>query len=176
MPPRKTHLYSHAVMELLQSYKPDCNNFNSVRDNLSQLIKFTRLPISEIQKETYSYLSGAIIGLSVILNVVVVVWIIVQSKSKSRPHTDAYIISLAVSDLFITLLTIPMDIYRQRNDHNWALSSDWLTNLISCKGVSFLQNTAVLSSMFILTCLSLDRYAWVSWLISCIEMKQLIVV
>ncbi|XP_012691755.1 C-X-C chemokine receptor type 1 [Clupea harengus] len=85
--------------------------------------------------------------LSLLGNSVVV--FVVCSMVKRRTSTDVYLMHLAVADLLFSL-TLPF----------WAVSlnSEWVFGTFLCKLLSGIQDTAFYSCVFLLACISIDRY------------------
>lgn len=85
--------------------------------------------------------------LSLLGNSVVV--FVVCGMVNRRTSTDVYLMHLAVADLFFSL-TLPF----------WAVShhSQWVFGTVMCKVLSGVQNTAFYSCVFLLACISVDRY------------------
>lgn len=126
------------------------------------IFTYTELPATE--KERILYLVGytLVIILSTILNSTLIIYILMNKCQKRaaktrRPRTDNYIFSLAISDLMITFLVLPFNIYRLESDGEWKVSEDVSTNKWACPLSAYVQSVAVLSSMFVLTALSIDR-------------------
>lgn len=85
--------------------------------------------------------------LSVLGNSVVV--FVVCSMVNRRTSTDIYLMHLAVADLFFSL-TLPF----------WAISHyrEWVFGTVMCKVLSGIQDTTFYSCVFLLACISIDRY------------------
>ncbi|KAL2081555.1 hypothetical protein ACEWY4_023408 [Coilia grayii] len=85
--------------------------------------------------------------LSLLGNSVVV--FVVCSMVNRRTSTDIYLMHLAVAD-FLFCLTLPF----------WAISisSQWVFGTFLCKLLSGVQDTAFYSCVFLLACISVDRY------------------
>lgn len=131
------------------------------RDILSPYFRFNELPLTDTQKNSYIYGFSTIIVLSIILNLGLIIYIL-RTKCKTRvrryrPKTDDFIISLAVSDLLIIFLVVPFNIYRIYTEYEWTVSNNITLNTWSCHLFAYVQSVCVLSSMFTLTALSVDR-------------------
>ncbi|XP_062311471.1 C-X-C chemokine receptor type 1 [Osmerus eperlanus] len=85
--------------------------------------------------------------LSVIGNSVVI--FVICSMEKSKTSTDIYLMQLAVADLLFAL-TLPF----------WAVYvySQWIFGTFLCKLLSGLQETSFYGGVFLLACISVDRY------------------
>ncbi|XP_014908076.1 C-X-C chemokine receptor type 2 [Poecilia latipinna] len=84
---------------------------------------------------------------SVLGNSVVV--FVVCSMTKGRASTDIYLMHLALADLLFCF-TLPF----------WAVESHfgWLFGTLPCKFLSSFQEASVYSGVFLLACISVDRY------------------
>uniref|UniRef100_A0A8C2GF87 Chemokine (C-C motif) receptor 9a n=1 Tax=Cyprinus carpio TaxID=7962 RepID=A0A8C2GF87_CYPCA len=103
-------------------------------------------------REFRRYYEPALYWLIVILGAVgnsLVVWIYTYSKNRLKSMTDVYLLNLALADLFF-LCTLPF----------WAADSifGWTFGSALCKIVSAIYKINFFSSMFLLTCISVDRY------------------
>lgn len=79
-----------------------------------------------------------------------VVMFAVYTMKKQRTSTDTYLMQLAIADLLFSL-TLPF----------WAIyihKSDWLFGTFLCKLLSGVQEVAFYSCVFLLACISIDRY------------------
>ncbi|XP_007532421.1 G-protein coupled receptor 15 [Erinaceus europaeus] len=74
-----------------------------------------------------------------------------QFKRGSRRLIDIFIINLAASD-FIFLITLPLWVDKE------ASSGQWRTGAFLCKGSSYVISVNMHCSVFLLTCMSVDRY------------------
>ncbi|KAG5283412.1 hypothetical protein AALO_G00041810 [Alosa alosa] len=74
---------------------------------------------------------------------------VVCSMVNRRSSTDVYLMHLAMADLLFSL-TLPF----------WAISlnSEWVFGNFMCKVLSGIQDTAFYSCVFLLACISIDRY------------------
>ncbi|XP_072253718.1 C-X-C chemokine receptor type 2 [Leuresthes tenuis] len=78
-----------------------------------------------------------------------VVVFVVCSMKKSRASTDIYLMHLAIADLLFCI-TLPF----------WAadIHSGWIYGSFLCKLLSGFQETSVYGGVFLLACISVDRY------------------
>ncbi|XP_039983148.1 C-C chemokine receptor type 9 isoform X2 [Xiphias gladius] len=78
-----------------------------------------------------------------------VVWIYTTVRNRLKTMTDVYLLNLAVADLFF-LSMLPF----------WAVDAirGWDFGVVLCKMVSAVYKINFFSSMFLLTCISVDRY------------------
>lgn len=78
-----------------------------------------------------------------------VLWVYTHFKNRLKTMTDVYLLNLALADLLF-LCTLPL----------WAVDAmkGWPFGMALCKGTSALYKINFFSSMFLLTCISVDRY------------------
>lgn len=78
-----------------------------------------------------------------------VIWIYTNFKNRLRTMTDVYLLNLSLANLLF-LCTLPF----------WAVDGihGWTFGTAMCKGMSALYKINFFSSMFLLTCISVDRY------------------
>ncbi|XP_065132647.1 C-C chemokine receptor type 9a [Paramisgurnus dabryanus] len=98
------------------------------------------------------YYEPALYWIIVILGAIgnsMVVWIYTHFKNRLKTMTDVYLLNLALADLFF-LCTLPF----------WAADSiyGWTFGSALCKTVSAIYKINFFSSVFLLTCISVDRY------------------
>jgi len=92
-----------------------------------------------------------VISIGTFGNVLVIAAVTRQPSLRSRG--DAFILNLAVSDLLLCLVTMPLTLIELLNDH-WLLGdSVW-----SCKAAGGLQALSVFVSTITITIIALDRY------------------
>ncbi|XP_007444248.1 leukotriene B4 receptor 1-like [Python bivittatus] len=92
-----------------------------------------------------------ILSLSFVLGIPgnsLVIWTIC-TQMKKKPPTAVLILHLAVADLLV-LLTLPIWIY--------SLANQWLFGVSACKGLVFVIYCSMYASIFLITCLSLERF------------------
>ena len=70
-----------------------------------------------------------------------------------RSRRNAFIINLAVSDLLLCLVTMPLTLIELLNDH-WPIGD----SVLSCKAAGGLQAVSVFVSTITITVIALDRY------------------
>ncbi|KAG8537954.1 hypothetical protein GDO81_023510, partial [Engystomops pustulosus] len=105
---------------------------------------------------TNKYAVSVIYSIVFLLNVVgnsLVIVVLYYNKQK-RSSTDIYLLNLAFADLLFSI-TLPF----------WAAYrvSDWLFGIGMCKVVSILQEVNFHSGIFLLACISVDRYMAIVW-------------
>ncbi|XP_053483560.1 C-X-C chemokine receptor type 1 [Ictalurus furcatus] len=124
----------------------------------------------EIYYENYSYPGpgaspcdsylGAVNSIGVVIGYVVVfflgimgnsvVMFVVCTMKKHRTSTDVYLMNLAIADLLFSL-TLPF----------WAIyinESNWVFGTFLCKLISGVQEATFYGCVFLLACISIDRY------------------
>jgi len=92
-----------------------------------------------------------VISLGTFGNLLVIVAVIRQPALRSRGN--AFIINLAVSDLLLCLVTMPLTLIELLNDH-WLLGD----SVLSCKAAGGLQALSVFVSTITIAVIALDRY------------------
>ncbi|CAK6441604.1 unnamed protein product [Pipistrellus nathusii] len=81
---------------------------------------------------------------------------VLHFKRGSRRLMDIFIVNLAASD-FIFLITLPLWVDKE------ASSGLWRTGSFLCKGSSYMISVNMHCSVFLLTCMSADRYLAILW-------------
>ncbi|XP_041856828.1 C-X-C chemokine receptor type 1 [Melanotaenia boesemani] len=101
---------------------------------------------------------------SLIGNLVVV--LVVCSMKKGRASTDIYLMHLAIADLLFCL-TLPF----------WAVDNHmgWVFGNFLCKLLSGFQEASVYSGVFLLACISVDRYFAIVWATRTLSSHHLLV-
>ncbi|ESP00348.1 hypothetical protein LOTGIDRAFT_65092, partial [Lottia gigantea] len=95
----------------------------------------------------------------------ILVLLTVFTDKKVKRAKNFYLINLALSDLCVTLVCIPVTV-------SSIVSRLWFYGIFMCKFTAFLQGVVVASSIFTLTAMGIDRYisiqypASVSWVTS----------
>nr|QER78787.1 adipokinetic hormone receptor isoform 1 [Bombus lantschouensis]QGN75353.1 adipokinetic hormone receptor isoform 1 [Bombus lantschouensis] len=88
--------------------------------------------------------------ISAIGNTTVLVLIMCRKRvSKSRIHT--MLMHLAIADLLVTFLMMPLEI-------SWAITVSWKAGDAMCRIMAFFRMFGLYLSSFILVCISMDRY------------------
>jgi len=77
----------------------------------------------------------------------------VARRKTLRTPRNAFVINLAVSDLLLCLVTIPLTLVEILNDH-WPLGD----SVVSCKAAGGLQAVSVFVSTISITVIAVDRY------------------
>ncbi|GAB0095030.1 gonadotropin-releasing hormone receptor [Sergentomyia squamirostris] len=94
----------------------------------------------------YSFLMVA----STIGNVTVLV-LLIRKRLKGSSRIDAMLMHLAIADLLVTFLLMPLEI-------GWAYTVQWYGGDLLCRVMSFFRTFGLYLSGFVLVCISLDRY------------------
>ncbi|XP_078658913.1 QRFP-like peptide receptor [Branchiostoma floridae x Branchiostoma belcheri] len=76
----------------------------------------------------------------------------VASNRKMRSITNVFLVSLAVSDLLITVVSMPWNVLHALDDHAWTYGD------FMCRVPQFVQVVSVTASLMTLTCIAVDRY------------------
>ena len=92
-----------------------------------------------------------VIAIGTFGNLLVITAVARQPALRSRGN--AFIINLAVSDLLLCLVTMPLTLIELLNDH-WLLGD----SVLSCKAAGDLQALSVFVSTITITVIALDRY------------------
>jgi len=92
-----------------------------------------------------------VIAIGTFGNLLVITAVARQPALRSRGN--AFIINLAVSDLLLCLVTMPLTLIELLNDH-WPLGD----SVLSCKAAGGLQAVSVFVSTITITVIALDRY------------------
>jgi len=96
----------------------------------------------------------AIAGNSFVITIIGVV-------KKCRSVTDVYILSLAVSDVMISTLNMPFQLY-------YIVANEWIasgkTGEILCKLTPYVQGVTIVSSILTLLIIAIDRYVTIKYL------------
>ncbi|KAK0076177.1 hypothetical protein PV325_005788, partial [Microctonus aethiopoides] len=77
--------------------------------------------------------------------------LILQRKRSDRSRINTMLLHLAVADLLVTLLMMPMEI-------GWAATVSWQAGDVMCRIMAFFRVFGIYLSSFILVCISIDRY------------------
>ncbi|XP_032681188.1 gonadotropin-releasing hormone II receptor-like [Odontomachus brunneus] len=80
---------------------------------------------------------------------VLIMTIIRNQRSKSRINT--LVMHLAIADLFVTFLMMPLEI-------GWSITVSWEAGDAMCRIMSFFRIFGLYLSSFVIVCISIDRY------------------
>lgn len=76
--------------------------------------------------------------------------LLIERRVKSPSRIDAMLMHLALADLLVTFLTMPMEI-------GWAFTVQWVAGDVMCRLMSFFRTFGLYLSSFVLVCISMDR-------------------
>lgn len=76
---------------------------------------------------------------------------LLKRRHKRPSRIDTMLTHLAIADLLVTFLMMPMEI-------GWAITVSWKAGDLMCRIMSFLRTFGLYLSSFVLVCISLDRY------------------
>lgn len=124
------------------SLETDCGSFAELLNQHNQIL-------SEVRQEQAYYASSfsVIMLLSVIGN-----FLVCKVCLTNWSRTNALILSLAVSDLLMTLFSIPFNLFRAFNNYSWPFGATM------CFLVNFVQHLVVYNSSFTMTVIAMQRY------------------
>ncbi|XP_043276767.1 gonadotropin-releasing hormone II receptor isoform X2 [Venturia canescens] len=77
--------------------------------------------------------------------------LICKKRRTNRSRINTMLIHLAIADLMVTLLTMPLEIA-------WAVTVSWRAGDAMCRIMAFFRIFGIFLSSFILVCISVDRY------------------
>lgn len=121
-------------------------NASNVSDSLSSSFSSKNTAIRTFKL----FLYAVIFMVSVTGNALV--RIIIVRHRRMRTVTNYFILNLAVADLAVTCICIPIDIPVQENDYRWPYGG------FLCRTLYPLQTMAMFASIFTLTAVSLNRF------------------
>lgn len=102
-----------------------------------------------IKKTFFSLIYSVLMVISSVCNFTVLKFLI-ERRVKSPSRIDAMLIHLALADLLVTFLMMPMEI-------GWAFTVQWLAGDLMCRLMSFFRTFGLYLSSFVLVCISMDR-------------------
>lgn len=76
--------------------------------------------------------------------------LLIRRRLKSPSRIDAMLMHLAIADLLVTFLMMPMEI-------GWAVTVSWIAGDIMCRVMAFFRTFGLYLSSFVLVCISVDR-------------------
>lgn len=159
------HLEAVTFESLLEVPKLSCNivdasippwpdkNYNSSPLNCDEILAGMAGPPPEYDTVLRYIVTVVLIFvplLTVFGNCVVILAVITHKKL--RTPTNAFVVSLAVADMCVSLFVMPFSIYQQLNNKVWLLGD------LLCKLSSSLDVMMCTVSIFHLSCLAIDRY------------------
>lgn len=87
--------------------------------------------------------------LSSIGNITVLV-ILIKRRMKRPSRIDAMLTHLAIADLLVTFLMMPLEV-------GWAITVSWQAGDLMCRIMAFARVFGLYLSSFVLVCISVDR-------------------
>lgn len=76
--------------------------------------------------------------------------LLLKRRAKRSTRIDAMLTHLAIADLLVTFLMMPLEI-------GWAMTVSWDAGDLMCRIMSFLRTFGLYLSSFVLVCISVDR-------------------
>ncbi|XP_014205230.1 gonadotropin-releasing hormone II receptor isoform X2 [Copidosoma floridanum] len=89
--------------------------------------------------------------ISAIGNTTVLTLLLRRNNNRPRTRINKMLIHLAIADLLVTFLMMPLDIF-------WAFTVQWKAGDTMCRLMAFFRMFGLYLSSFILVCISVDRY------------------
>lgn len=93
--------------------------------------------------------TSIVMVLSAIGNITVLV-LLVRRRRRRPSRIDAMLTHLAIADLLVTFLMMPLEI-------GWAYTVSWQAGDFMCRLMSFWRTFGLYLSSFVLVCISVDR-------------------
>ncbi|XP_055599579.1 adipokinetic hormone/corazonin-related peptide receptor variant I-like [Uranotaenia lowii] len=82
---------------------------------------------------------------------ITVLTLLIKRRMKSHSRIDMMLMHLAIADLMVTFLMMPLEIA-------WAYTVRWMAGDIMCRLMAFFRTFGLYLSSFVLVCISVDRY------------------
>jgi len=79
-----------------------------------------------------------------------VLYLLTKRRLRGPLRIDIMLMHLAIADLMVTLLLMPMEIV-------WAWTVQWLSTDLMCRLMSFFRVFGLYLSSYVMVCISLDR-------------------
>lgn len=76
--------------------------------------------------------------------------LLIQRRIKSPSRMDLMLIHLALADLLVTLILMPLEL-------GWAYTVQWRAGDLMCRLMAFFRVFGLYLSGFVLVCISIDR-------------------
>lgn len=89
--------------------------------------------------------------ISAIGNITVLCIILKRRRNTRRTHINTMLMHLAIADLLVTFLLMPLEIA-------WSATVSWWAGDAACKIMAFFRTFGLFQSSFVLVCISVDRY------------------
>ncbi|XP_048881191.1 gonadotropin-releasing hormone II receptor-like [Brienomyrus brachyistius] len=137
--------FSHLMPMELHASPNSSNSSNPTPVGKWEAPTFTRAALFRVGATLVLFLFAAVSNLAVLISVV-------QGRGRRlAAHLRPLIMSLAVADLMMTFIVMPLDMV-------WNITVQWYAGDAMCKLLCFLKLFAMHSSAFILVVISLDRH------------------
>ncbi|XP_051999228.1 LOW QUALITY PROTEIN: gonadotropin releasing hormone receptor 2 [Xyrauchen texanus] len=144
---KSTH-HSEFVFQLNST----CNiRFDASNCNMSSAEDLPRLPRFTTAAQMRVTLTLILCALSTCCNLAVL-YSVNHNHRKHRSHVRLIITNLAVADLLVTFIVMPLDAV-------WNMTVQWLAGDLACRTLMFLKLVAMYSCAFVTVVISLDRQA-----------------
>ena len=111
--------------------------------------KFVPEKLSLGAKTALAFLYGIVVILAVFGNGLVI--LVISSAEKMQTVTNRFLLSLAVSDIFMAIINMPMTLL-------FYLKNEWIFGEFLCKFNQYLQGVFVTANIFTLTAIGIDRF------------------
>ncbi|XP_058820770.1 adipokinetic hormone/corazonin-related peptide receptor variant I-like isoform X6 [Topomyia yanbarensis] len=82
---------------------------------------------------------------------ITVLTLLIKRRLKAHSRIDMMLTHLAIADLLVTFLMMPLEIA-------WAYTVRWMAGDIMCRLMAFFRTFGLYLSSFVLVCISIDRY------------------
>lgn len=97
--------------------------------------------------------------------------LLIRRRLKNPSRIDAMLMHLAIADLLVTFLMMPLEIGKTQftSEHNlsqtlllryisgWAITVSWNAGDLMCRLMAFFRTFGLYLSSFVLVCISIDR-------------------
>lgn len=117
----------------------------------------SEVPRSNSQLPTFSTAAKIRVALTVVLFLcstsinVAMLWSVTK-KFQRKPHLRILLMNLAVADLLVTFVVMPLDAV-------WNVTIQWYAGDLACRILMFLKLVAMYACSFVTVVISLDRWA-----------------
>ena len=101
---------------------------------------------------TFMYAITMLIAFTGNIFLIYIVW----KKPEVRSLTSFMFVNMAVADLLVTVIVMPVSIAHFHTNGNWLIQG--IVGEITCKGFAFFAYVTLTASILCLTCMAIDRY------------------
>uniref|UniRef100_H3B2P1 Gonadotropin-releasing hormone receptor n=2 Tax=Latimeria chalumnae TaxID=7897 RepID=H3B2P1_LATCH len=137
-----THLANVSCFKVMKEAIPSINT--SSPEEIFILPTFSTAAKVRVAITFLLFLSSACFNLAVL-------WTVSQ-KCRRKSHVKVLIMNLAVADLLVTFIVMPLDA-------SWNITVQWYGGDLSCRILMFLKLAAMYSSAFVTAVISIDRHS-----------------